>query len=109
VLCERLMRELPPAGDDMRLANRHADHLGVVPQKQAGLHSVGLAMVAGRLTSILLDGGLVRPGGEGAVAPYKRASLPYRPRTLVSVWFFVSFRQGCMRSRKSRDVLGPGP
>jgi hypothetical protein len=103
------MRELPPAGDDMRLANRHADHLGVVPQKQAGLHSVGLAMVAGRLTSILLDGGLVRPGGEGAVAPYKRASLPYRPRTLVSVWFFVSFRQGCMRSRKSRDVLGPGP
>jgi hypothetical protein len=71
----------------MRLANRHADHLGVVPQKQAGLHSVGLAMVAGRLTSILLDGGLVRPGGEGAVPPYKRASLPTGPERWLAFGF----------------------
>ena len=50
VLCERLMRDLPHAGEDMRRVDRHADHLGVAPQKQPGLHSVGLAVVTGRIT-----------------------------------------------------------
>jgi len=51
VLCERLMRELPRAGQDLRHPDRHTDHLGIAPQKQAGLYAVGLAVVTGRLTS----------------------------------------------------------
>src|SRR5207302_1073870 len=37
VLCERQGRELETAGEDMRRRGVHADHLGVQPQKQAGL------------------------------------------------------------------------
>jgi len=49
VLAERLMRELQPAGEDMRRPGLHADHLGMQPQKQTGFRSVGLAVVTGRL------------------------------------------------------------
>ncbi len=51
VLSERLMRELQPAGEDMRQRDMHADHLGVLPQKQPGLRSVGLAVAAGRASA----------------------------------------------------------
>ncbi len=51
VLCERLMRELEPAGEDMRQPGRHDDHVGVQAQKQAGLRSVGLAVVTGRISA----------------------------------------------------------
>jgi ferredoxin-nitrite reductase len=51
VLCERLMRELEPAGEDLRQRGHCEDHLGVQPQKQAGLHSVGLAVLTGRTTA----------------------------------------------------------
>ena len=51
VLSERLMRELQPAGEDMRQRDMHADHLGVLQQKQPGLRSVGLAVAAGRASA----------------------------------------------------------
>ncbi len=51
VLCERLMRDLEPAGEDTRQRGHHADHLGVQPQKQTGHCSVGLAVVTGRTSA----------------------------------------------------------
>jgi len=50
VLCERLMRPLEAAGKDMRNRCSHQDHIGVLPQKQEGLRSVGLSVVTGRLS-----------------------------------------------------------
>ena len=47
VLEDRWGRPLQPAGKDARSRN-HADHLGVNPQKQAGLYSVGLCVPTGR-------------------------------------------------------------
>jgi len=49
VLCERLMRPLEPAGDDIRKRGRHEDHIGIQPQREEGLRSVGLCVVTGRL------------------------------------------------------------
>ena len=49
VLCERLMRPLEDAGEDMRRRGHHGDHLGVNPQRQEGLRSVGLSVITGRL------------------------------------------------------------
>ena len=49
VLCERLMRPLEAAGEDMRKRGHHEDHLAIQPQKQEGLRSVGLSVVTGRL------------------------------------------------------------
>ena len=49
LLCERLMRPLEAAGEDMRRRGHHSDHLGVAPQKQNWLRSVGLAVTTGRL------------------------------------------------------------
>ena len=47
VLEDRWGGPLQPAGKDARSRN-HADHLGVNPQKQAGLYSVGLCVPTGR-------------------------------------------------------------
>ena len=44
---ERWGRPLPRAGEDAR-HDHHADHLGVNPQKQEGLYSVGLNVPTGR-------------------------------------------------------------
>src|SRR5437763_6919927 len=49
VLCERLMRPLEAAGEDARQRGGHDDHIAIQPQKQAGLRSVGLSVVTGRL------------------------------------------------------------
>jgi ferredoxin-nitrite reductase len=49
VLCERLMRPLEAAGEDMRKTGVHEDHLAIQPQKREGLRSVGLSVVTGRL------------------------------------------------------------
>ena len=49
VLCERLMRPLEGAGQDLRRPCGHDDHLGVQEQRQEGLRSVGLAVTTGRL------------------------------------------------------------
>ncbi|MGO4880506.1 MAG: ferredoxin--nitrite reductase [Bryobacteraceae bacterium] len=51
VLCERLMRDLDRAGEDMRKTGVHEDHLGVQPQRQAGLFSVGLCATTGRVSA----------------------------------------------------------
>jgi len=49
VLCERLMRPLEPAGEDVRKRGCHEDHVGIHPQKQEGMRSVGLCVVNGRM------------------------------------------------------------
>ena len=49
VLCERLMRPLEAAGEDMRKPGVHEDHVAIKPQKREGLRSVGLSVVTGRL------------------------------------------------------------
>ena len=49
-LQRRVGRPLATSGHDARLA-RETDHLGVVPQKQSGLNSVGLTVPAGRITT----------------------------------------------------------
>ena len=48
-LSARLGRDLEPAGRDARRST-HADHLGVIPQRQPGLYAVGLCVPTGRLT-----------------------------------------------------------
>lgn len=49
-LVRRLGRPLLPAGQDMR--GRHqADHIGIVPQKDAGLYAVGLCVPVGRTSA----------------------------------------------------------
>jgi ferredoxin-nitrite reductase len=50
VLCERMMRPLEAAGEDMRRRGIYHDHLGIQPQQQEGLRSVGLSVTTGRLT-----------------------------------------------------------
>jgi len=50
VLCERLMRPLDPTGEDMRQRGTHDDHVGIQPQKQEELRSVGLCVVNGRMS-----------------------------------------------------------
>lgn len=47
---ERWERPLEKAGIDMRVSH-HTDHLGIQPQKQPGLYSVGLCVPTGRMTS----------------------------------------------------------
>ena len=49
VLCERLMRPLEAAGEDIRKTGIHEDHVGIKPQKREGLRSVGLSVVTGRV------------------------------------------------------------
>jgi ferredoxin-nitrite reductase len=49
-LARRWGRELPPAGQDQRRAG-HTDHLGIHPQKQAGLYWVGMLVPVGRITT----------------------------------------------------------
>jgi ferredoxin-nitrite reductase len=49
-LQRRVGRPLLAAGTDAR-GQRSADHLGVVKQKQAGLHYVGMAVPVGRITT----------------------------------------------------------
>jgi len=49
LLCERLMRPLEAAGQDMRKRGHHEDHLAIEPQQQEGLRSVGLSVVTGRV------------------------------------------------------------
>ena len=46
----RVGHRLMTAGRDVRTA-KHADHLGVMPQRQPGLHSVGLSVPVGRITA----------------------------------------------------------
>jgi NAD(P)H-dependent nitrite reductase large subunit len=50
---QRIGRPLAAAGKDARGA-KHADHLGVVKQKGAGLNAVGLAVPVGRITTAQL-------------------------------------------------------
>jgi NAD(P)H-nitrite reductase large subunit len=45
----RAGHRLMTAGRDVRSA-RHADHLGIVPQRQSGLHAVGLSVPVGRMS-----------------------------------------------------------
>ena len=49
-LQQRMGRPLAAAGRDAR-GSRHADHMGITRQKQAGLNAVGLVVPVGRITS----------------------------------------------------------
>ena len=49
-LVRRLGRTLTPAGADARTM-KAADHLGITPQKQSGLSSIGVAVPVGRITT----------------------------------------------------------
>ncbi len=46
----RVGHRLMTAGRDVRTA-KHADHLGVMPQREPGFHSVGLSVPVGRITA----------------------------------------------------------
>lgn len=69
VLCERLMRPLDAAGEDMRKRGTHDDHVGIQPQKQEGMRSVGLCVVTGRLNPDLMTelARLADEYGSGAI------------------------------------------
>ena len=64
----RVGYRLMTAGRDVRTA-RHADHVGILPQRQPGLHSVGLSVPVGRITSqqILKVANLAEIYGTGDV------------------------------------------
>ena len=49
-LQRRLGYSLPPAGDEHVPGDVHRDHVGIHPQKQAGLSYVGASVLRGRLT-----------------------------------------------------------
>jgi len=65
----RADRPLLSAGKDERLSNRHADHIGIFRQKQAGLNYVGLAIPVGRISTEQLFevARLARDYGSGGV------------------------------------------
>jgi ferredoxin-nitrite reductase len=52
---KRWGKPLARAGRDVRLPDKHSDHLGVAPQKQAGLFSVGLCVPTGRTNAADLE------------------------------------------------------
>ena len=82
------MRDLRRAGEDMRRPGLHADHLGIAPQEQTGLNSVGLAVTTGRiapdqlaelarLTDVYGDGTVRLTTGQNAIiANVPDARLP---------------------------------
>ena len=78
-LGDRLGRDLPAAGTDVRGSN-HADHLGITVQKQPGLAAVGLCVPTGRLDAqqmtelarlaqIYGDGRVRLTTGQNAIIP----------------------------------------
>lgn len=83
---ERLGRPLERAGHDAR-GHYHADHLGIVPHRQHGLYSVGLAVPVGQLSSAQLHGAADladRYGrGELRLTPGQNLLMPYVPDRLL--------------------------
>src|SRR5262249_41154548 len=73
---------LAPAGKDLR-ASHHADHLGIIPQKQEGLVALGLCVPTGRLHPDELEelGRLADFYGDGQVrlTTAQNAILPNVP------------------------------
>ena len=51
----RLGHSLAPAEPEQLPAHVHRDHLGVIPQKQPGLYSVGASVLRGRITPAQLN------------------------------------------------------
>ena len=82
----RLGRPIERAGHDAR--NRyHADHLGVVPHRQHGLYSVGLAVPVGQISSGQLHGAadLAERYGRSQLrlTPDQNLLIPYVPDRLL--------------------------
>jgi ferredoxin-nitrite reductase len=86
-LVARLGRELPFQGRDMR-GSAHADHLGAVSQKQAGLMAVGLCIPTGRVNPDQLDElarlSEVYGNGEIRLATSQDAIIPNVPAARVA-------------------------
>jgi len=80
----RLGRSLERAGRDAR-NSYHADHLGVEPQKERGLYSVGLAVPVGRLKADhaigVADLAELYGGGEVRLTPGQNVMLTRVPNT----------------------------
>jgi len=66
---ERLGFTLDPAESETLPSDIHRDHLGVIPQKQPGLFSVGASVVRGRITpsQLRLAAGLAERYADGHV------------------------------------------
>lgn len=78
----RLGHDLLSAGRDAR-SRRHVDHVGVTPQRQAGLNAVGLLVPVGRVTSAQLREAarLADEYGKGGIrlTPGQNLVLPHIP------------------------------
>jgi ferredoxin-nitrite reductase len=85
-LTERMGYELAMRGRDMR-SLRHADHIGVSSQRQAGLAAVGLCVPTGRVTSgemrELARLSEVYGHGEVRLTTGQNAVIPYVPVSRV--------------------------
>jgi ferredoxin-nitrite reductase len=83
----RLGRELEPAGRDARSAH-HADHLGVSPQRERGVYSVGLAVPVGRLQAAharaIADLADEYGRGEARLTPSQNVILTHVPDTRLT-------------------------
>jgi sulfite reductase (ferredoxin) len=66
---ERLGFSLDPAEPELLPSDIHRDHLGVIPQKQPGLFSIGASVVRGRITpsQLRLAADLAERYGDGHV------------------------------------------
>ena len=84
---ELLGRPLLRGGKDERIADAHDDHLGVQPQQQAGLSSVGLAVPVGRLSAddltAIADASDTYAGGEVRLTVDQNVIVPSVPDELV--------------------------
>jgi sulfite reductase (ferredoxin) len=69
VLESKLGYRLEPAEPENPPTEIHRDHLGVIPQKQPGLHSIGVAVGRGRITpeQLTLAADLAERYGDGHV------------------------------------------
>ena len=68
-LHQRLGFTLDPAESEQLPEHVHRDHLGVIPQKQEGLYSVGASVIRGRITPAQLHvaAGLAERYGDGLI------------------------------------------
>src|SRR5258708_12306053 len=67
-----------PAAPDQLPASIHRDHLGVIPQKQPGLFSIGASVIRGRITpaQIRVAADLPEHHGDGHLRATLIQNLP---------------------------------
>jgi ferredoxin-nitrite reductase len=86
-VASRLGRTLEPAGRDAR-GMHHADHLGVSPQRERGIYSVGLSVPVGRLQATharaIADLADEYGRGEARLTPSQNVILTHVPDTRLT-------------------------